>query len=278
METRSIVAYNINKRMQQNQHSGCTMVAMGRFSAEVLEAGVNPYRLGHWCWLKVGSGDKMTQIVMAYQPSGSRSSNSARTTVQEQHECYFEARGNLRPARTIFFEQLIAQLIIWKHTDSDIILLGDFNENVYSGCIVKCFSLPDLMLTEQCLQCTGMHIPPTFRDGTVPIDAIFSTSGIECINAYILPHKGGIGDHRCFILDFTSSSIVGTKFPNIVRCSARKLHCKLTHLVHSYNAELDMLCNRHKMYQRIYFTYSNLHSFLDEEFLFMMNNWDKELV
>jgi hypothetical protein len=204
---------------------------------------------------------------MAYQPSGSRLSNSARTTVQEQQEQYFKARGNLQPARTIFYEQSIAQLIVWKHTDSDIILLGDFNENVYSGRIAKRLSLPDLMLTKQCLQCTGMHIPPTFRDGTAPIDAIFATSGIECINAYILPHKGGVGDHRSFILNFTSSSVIGTKFPNIVCYSARKLHCKLTCLVQSYNAELDMLCNRHRMYQRIYFIYSNLDSFLDKEFL-----------
>jgi hypothetical protein len=81
MESRSVVAYNINKRMQQNQHGGCAMMAMGRFSAEVLETGVDPYGLGRWCWLKVGSGDKKTRIVMAYQPSGSRLSNSAGTTV-----------------------------------------------------------------------------------------------------------------------------------------------------------------------------------------------------
>ncbi len=279
METRSIVAYDIYERMQRNQHGRCAMMAIGCFSAEVFETGVDPYGLGRWCWLKVGSGDKTTQIVMAYQPSGSRSSNSARTTVRELHEQYFEACGNLHPARTIFFEQLIAQLVIWKHTDSDIILLGDFNENVYSGRIAKRLSLPDLMLTEQCLQCTGIHIPPNFRDGTVPIDAIFATSGIECINACILLHKGGVGDHRCsFIFNFTSSSVIGTKFPNIVRCSTRKLYCKSTRLVHAYNAELDMLCNCHKMYQRIYFIYSNLDSFLYEDFMFMMNNWDKELV
>jgi hypothetical protein len=92
--------------------------------------------------------------------------------VQEQHEQYFKARGDLRPARTIFFEQLIAKLVIWKLTDSDIILLGDFNENVYSGRIAKCLSLSDLLFTEQCLHCTRLHIPPTFRDGTVPIDAV----------------------------------------------------------------------------------------------------------
>jgi hypothetical protein len=162
--------------------------------------------------------------------------------------------------------------------DSDIILLGDLNENIYSGQIAKRLSLPDLLLPKEFLQCTGLHIPPTFQDGTVPIDAVFATSGIECVNVYILSHKGGVGNHRCFILDFTSSSVISTKFLNIVRCSAQKLHCKLTRLVKAYNAELDMLCNHHKMYHRIYFIYSNLDSFSDADFMNMTNNWDRELV
>jgi hypothetical protein len=54
METRSIVTCNVNEQMQQNQYGGCTMMAMGRFSAEVIETGVDPYKLGHWCWLRVG--------------------------------------------------------------------------------------------------------------------------------------------------------------------------------------------------------------------------------
>jgi hypothetical protein len=254
------------------------MMAMGHFSAKVVESGVNPSGLGRWCWLKVGSGDKRTRIVMAYQPSGSKSTNSARTTVREQHKRYFEARGNLHSSCTIFLEQLIAQLIVWKHTDSNIVLLGDFNENVYSGSISKCLSQPALMFSKQCLQCTSIHIPPTFRDGTFLINAIFATAGIDCVNAYILPHKGGVGNHRCFIVDFTSSSIIGTKFPNIIRCSAQKLHCKFTRLVQLYNAKLDMLCNRHKMFQRIYFIYSHIDCFSDDNFLYLMNNWDSELV
>jgi hypothetical protein len=167
MGTRSIVAHNVDERMQQNQYGRCTMMAMGCFSIEVIKTKVGPYGLRRWCWLRVGTGDKKTRIVMAYQPSGSKSTNSIGTTVREQHEWYFEARGNLQPARTIFYEQLIAQLIVWKHTDSDIILLSDFNENIYSGQIAQCLVLPDLMLSKQYLQCTGMHVLPTFRDGTV---------------------------------------------------------------------------------------------------------------
>jgi hypothetical protein len=49
MENRSVVGYNVNQRMQQNQHGGCAMMAIGRFSSEVSETGVDPYKLGKWC-------------------------------------------------------------------------------------------------------------------------------------------------------------------------------------------------------------------------------------
>ncbi len=104
MKNRSVIAYNVNECMQRNQHGGCAMMAIGRFSSEVSKTGVDPYKLGHWCWMIVGSEHKATQIVMAYQPSGSKSSVSAGTAVWEQHGQYFEAWGNLRPAHTIFFE------------------------------------------------------------------------------------------------------------------------------------------------------------------------------
>ncbi len=45
METRSIVAHNVDEQMQRNQDGGCAMMAMGCFSAEVIKTGVDPYRL-----------------------------------------------------------------------------------------------------------------------------------------------------------------------------------------------------------------------------------------
>ena len=58
MDTRSIVAHNVNEQMQQNQYGGCIMMVMGCFSAKVAESGVDPSGLGCWCWFKVGSDDK----------------------------------------------------------------------------------------------------------------------------------------------------------------------------------------------------------------------------
>ncbi len=87
---------------------------------------------------------------------------------------------------------------------------------MYTGQIAKCLVQANLNFSEQCLGCTIMHIPPSFRDGFLPIDAVYATTGIECVNVHILPHKGGIGDHGCFIIGFSSSSVIETKFQNIV--------------------------------------------------------------
>ncbi len=117
-----------------------------------------------------------------------------------------------------------------------------------------------------------------FREGTIPNDAIYVTAGIEYVNAYILPHKGGVGNHRCFIVNFSSTLFIGSKFPNIVRCTARWLHCKSTRLVQTYSHELDLLCIQHKMYGRIYFIYSHTDYLSDDDFSYMINKWDTELI
>ncbi len=248
-ETRSVVANNINERMQPNQYGGCAMMALKTISSKVINTGVDITGLGRWCWLLLGSGWKKTRIVMAYQPSNS--GQSAGTTVKDQQARYFQALGDACSPRTIFFEQLVSQLAIWKTSDNGIILLGDFNEHIYSGCLAKKITADDLNFKEMCHHHTGLHLPPTFRTGSIPIDWIFATSGIQCVNVTLLPHLGGVGDNRCFIIDFSSKSVIGTDFPNIVRAASRKLHCSSKRMIRLYNAELTAKCDEHNMFGRM---------------------------
>ncbi len=249
-ETRSIVAHNINERMLTNQYGGCAIMAMNTISAKVQDTGVDGTGLGQWCWIRLGSGPRKTRIVMAYQPSNFGHS-SAGTTVKDQHLCYFCAQGNARSPRTIFFEQLIAQLLLWKSIDNDIVLLGDFNENVYTVRLATRLAADDLNFVELCRKHTGIPIPLTFWSGSAPIDGVFLTPGITCVNAFILPQYGGVGNHRCFIIDLTSESVIGTSFPNIVRCVAKKLHCASSRMIHLYNAKLTSVCDRHNTFHRM---------------------------
>ncbi len=84
-------------------------------------------------------------------------------------------------------------------------------------------------------------IPLTFRTGNAPIDGIFATPGIECINILILPHYGGVGNHRCFIVDLSSASLIGMAFPNILWCAARKLHCTTSQIATVYSNKLTRI-------------------------------------
>ncbi len=224
----------------------------------------------------LGSGRTKTRIIMAYQPS-----NSGRfvgTTVNDQQAWYFQSLGEACSPRTIFFEQLVTQLALWKTSDNDIILLGDFNEHVYNGQLAQRITSPDLNFREICQHHTGQFLPPTFRTGSIPIVGIFATHGIECANVTLLPHLGGVGDHQRFIINFTSKSVIGNDFPNIVRCATRKLHCTSKRMINFYVKELTSKCDEHNMFRRME-DIPCLTDYLEkDDFAFLMNSWDVEFM
>ncbi len=209
---------------------------------------------------------------MAYQPSNT--GQSAGTTVKDQHSRYFCALGDARSPRTIFYEQLVSQLITWKAIDNDIVLLGDFNKNIYSGRLARQLAQDDLNFTDICRQHTGDPIPPTFWRGSIRIDGIFATSDIECVNVFILPHLGGVGDHQCFIIDLSSELVIGSTFPNIVRCASRKLHYTSKWMITGYNAGLTRMCNEHNMFHCMDVIFWLTTHLREDKFTHLMNAWD----
>ena len=95
-------------------------------------------------------------------------------------------------------------------------MMGDFNENVYSGAILTALAGGGQRMTEICYWTTGKHLPPTHSCGSTPIDAIFGTAGLVCSAASLLPCNVGIGDHRVFIVDITLELILGDAFPRVI--------------------------------------------------------------
>jgi hypothetical protein len=59
---------------------------------------------------------------------------------------------------------------------------------------------------------------------------------------------------------------------------ACQLHCKSTRLVQIYNHEMDLQCTQHKVYERIYFIYLHTDYLSDDDFSYMINKWDTELI
>ena len=122
-----------NEISQRDQKGETAMVSIGRFVSYGLDVGCDYTGLGRWSWILVGSEEKKTRIMVAYQPSALKNKNTKGFTVFEQQERYFESHGDRWSPRTIFYKQYVAQLRIWCQQEEEIILCGDFNEHVYEG-------------------------------------------------------------------------------------------------------------------------------------------------
>ena len=275
-DRKSVVGFNKTEaKITRRQHGGTAMMALGRLSSQVLDSDSDTTGLGRWCWMRVGGGGKETVVCMCYQPCDPGEDTAGQTSWDQQSR-YFEARGDGRSPRDIFFEDLVEQLVAWKEDGLEIILLGDFNKDVYEDRLAKHLAEDDLRMKEQCLAVNGERLPATFNRGTRPLDAAFATAGINCISATIFQKHGGVGDHRCFVLDFHSESVVGDVFPRVVPAAGRKLTEQESHRA-AYRKCLNQLCDRHQMFRKLLDIRRDSDQLSDSQWLLRMNKWDREL-
>jgi len=275
--TRGVCASNVNDgRVKRDQWGGTCITAVGRFSSSVKLTGIDITGLGRWSWLLVGGGGKTTRVVSIYQPC-QPSKTSRGDTVWDQHRRYFEARGEVRNPRTMFLSDLISLLRRWKAAGDEILLLGDFNENVYTGNIAKALTGDELRMTEMCKQATGRPLPPTHNRGTKPIDAIYGTPGIECTAVALLPNRVGVGDHRAFMIDLTSVSVLGDVLPRVVPATGRLLNCASDRIKHNYIKVLNQLTNRHNIFKKLLIADQESDNLSPSQVQLRMNCIDAEL-
>jgi len=131
-------------------------------------------------------------------------------------------------------------------------------------------------MTEQCLAVNGEKLPPTFNRGSRPVDGVYATAGIDCVSATIFQKYGGVGDHRCFALDFKSVSMIGDVFPRVVPPAGRKLTENERHR-QNYRDCLNQLLDRHQMFRKLFGIRRDSDTLSDSQWLLRMNKWDKEL-
>ena len=105
----------------------------------------------------------------------------------------------------------------------------DANENTYKGSIGKALTDSDgLAMKEVVREYTNQNLGATYFRGSEPIDGIWATPDVVIANACVMPAGYGIGNHRMFVIDFVTSSLIGTDTPKIQRpIKARRLNTKL---------------------------------------------------
>ena len=94
---------------------------------------------------------------------------------------------------------------------------------------------------------TGQKIGATFFHGTKPIDGIWATSDIVVVGACAIPCGYGVGDHRMFIVDFRTSSLIGHTSPKIIRSGARRLNTSIPGTARNYTTKFEGLVLEHRL-------------------------------
>jgi hypothetical protein len=171
--------------------------------------------------------------------------------VWDQHTRYLEARGQIHNPRAMFKSDLLRLLRECKAAGEEMLHFGDFNKDVYSGTLAVHLAGEELKMAELSCRMTGTRLLPTHTCGQTPINTVFATSGIVCMVVTLLPSLMGVGDHRVFILDIDSISLLGDVFPSIIPISHQLLNCTSDRIKHSYILALNQLSNRHLLFKKL---------------------------
>ena len=254
-EIRTQTGHNVHENVGRIQQGGTGLLLYGplieQYNFEL--SGKDDTGLGRWVVMTFqGEEGKKTRVVAAYCPCVTPP--KATKSSYQQHKRYLvnKEKDYETCPRTRFREDLIKQLRLWREEGDRLIVCMDANENIYKKSIGRMLTDPGgLAMKEVVGDFTGKKLGATFFRGVTPIDGFWATPDVIVTAACVMPVGYGAGDHRMFVIDFLTSSLVGSSPPRIVRAEARRLNTNIPGVADRYYTKLEDQVMRHRMMDRI---------------------------
>ena len=214
-EVRSAVAHNVHEAdpIGRCQEGGTALLMFGPLTEylDTPSCEKDVSGLGRWTSMVLkGSAGVQTRIICGYDPC--RSNRQDNSTSYAQHTRYQIWRSNdhVTCPRVKFREDLGKARKGWRAAGDRLIVCLDANENIYTQALGRMLTDPEgLRMVESVGKYTGKKVGPTYFRGSLPIDGIWTTPNVTIANACVMPAGYGIGDHRLFIIDVHTSSLIG---------------------------------------------------------------------
>ncbi len=127
----------------------------------------------------------------------------------QQQVCYIQLHNLKGSPQQLFDKDLLYQFKLWHKSGERVILLMDANEHVLKGKFNKALTRTGLDMEEFTHKCWGPNQPYTHISGSIPINGRYKLSEIEVLNVCMLPFLDSPGDHRAFIIDISTRSLLG---------------------------------------------------------------------
>ena len=256
-DVRSVVAHNVHENVAPVQEGGVGLLMFGPLleSLDMKNSGKDESGLGRWTMMVVQGDGIRTRVVCGYNPcKSSQVGGKPSSTTYAQHRRYLitKKKDTTTCPRTLFMTDLVNQLKKWRQDGDRLVVCLDANDHIYRGAIGRALTDSDgLDMKEVIKDYTGSELGPTYFRGSMPIDGIWATQDIQIANACVMPAGYGIGDHRLFVVDMISSSVVGEDRPKIQRPAARRLTTRLPGVAERYAEIYERNVIRHRLIEKL---------------------------
>ena len=238
------VSYNVHDKSDSKrvQYGGTATILKDKIAHRHRDHGFDESGLGRWSWVRISGKQRCTtRFITVYCPG---KNGSGEATVYAQHLTELQEDPIKR-----FWLDLGKDILKWKATGEQLILAGDWNENIKGHNITEWMEL--FGLKEAVTELHPGTPPPTYHRGSEPIDGIFVSTELSPSRSGYLDFGELPGDHRGIWIDIPNIQVLGYKMKDITKAKARRLKLDDPRVINKYLKDLHSIFVRKKVYSRL---------------------------
>jgi hypothetical protein len=236
-ETRSIMAHNtqeLDNIFLKHQPGGTGMVWWSKFLQYARKLLVDSRCLGCWfLWPFYCNPNHVTRIIVAYRTCHTKSKWLWTIYQQQLHHIQVHSL-NCSPVE-LFDKDLSNQIKEWRKSGERIVLLMDVNDHPLKSKFYQRLKREQTELEEFTHKCWGPTPPYTHISGLSPINGGYKSPEIEIVQLGLLLFAESPGDHRSFIINVSTCSLLGDFRFEVFRPVSRRIVTSQQHSVDRYN-------------------------------------------
>ena len=210
-------------RTSRHQPGGTAMAVRGAMTQYAKSSkSKDPRGLGRYCSFVFWSNPQhKCRVVVAYNVCNGKLKGLK--TQYQQITRYCQGKGVKDSPKELMRKDFAKQCGLWRKNNEKLIIIMDENESTIDGPLRKMLEKEGVDLEEFSHRYYGNNPPHTFIDGKIPIDAGYKTPDLEIKAFCMLSFLDSTGDHRSWLVDVTTRSMLGPELLKIVRPPGRRL-------------------------------------------------------
>ncbi|KAI2489890.1 hypothetical protein MHU86_24705 [Fragilaria crotonensis] len=246
---------------------GTFMITLGDATGRMRDRYVDKW--GRWVSQSfIGRAGRIVTIVSAYQVVTDTPVTGGITAASQQYSLLMQTQDSVIHPRRAFRRDLKRYLIGCKNAGHELLVMGDFNEDIGQEADGMIAVMQSLGLIDIMRQQHALHLPVTYARGQKRLDYVLGTAavatavqkaGYEPFNARYTT------DHRPYFVDFSVTALFGHPTQPLSKMEPRLLKSNNLHQVTAYVRRKYDLLEQHNVFRRIDWLLlpGNRHSFAE---------------